>query len=277
MSRSITASAPVNRWTLERFGLTPSKLRHRVLGAGGPKVLCISIPKAGTHLLERALCLHPALYRKLVPTVSEANLHRWGGLDGLLARLRQGQIVVSHLRYRPEHLEVIERRGVRPIFLICDPHDIVVSQVHYVSRRSDHRSHRLFRSMVDDRERLRLAIVGDPSHDVASIGERLDRFAGWLPNSLVVRFEDLVGPDGGGDRARQLAALRDIDAHLGLNAGEDATAAVAGALFSRQSPTFRSGAIGGWRSSFDPDLEATFDAVVGDRLGVYGYDPANEV
>lgn len=275
MSRSILRSVPVSAWTLERFGLSPAKLRYRVRDPGAPKVLCVSIPKAGTHLLERALCLHPNLYRKLLPTISEENVGRWKGFPGLLAKVRPGQVVASHLRFRPEYPEIVARMGVRPIFLIRDPRDIVVSQVHYVSKRTDHRLHAIFAELPDMRERLRLAIAGDVDRDVVSIGHRLSYFAGWLDAALVVRFEDLVGPDGGGDRSRQRAAVRSIYGSMGMDLDETELGSLCDRLFSADSPTFRSGAIGGWRRFFDPELSALFDTTVGDRIRPYGYHLAD--
>jgi hypothetical protein len=271
MTRSILKSVPLSAWTFERFGLSPGKLRYRARDPGAPKILCVSIPKAGTHLLERAICLYPRLYRKMLPTVSEENVERWGGFPRLVTKVRPGQVVAAHLRFHAEYPDIIDRGGIRPIFLIRDPRDIVVSQVHYVSKRTDHRLHGLFEGLPDVKERLRLAIEGDPEHAVVSIADRLDYFAGWLDAALVVRFEDLVGPDGGGDRDRQDATLRSIYDYLGVDVDRQALARIGDRLFSADSPTFRSGAIGGWRRSFDAELEALFDRTVGDRIRRYGY------
>ena len=272
----LTDSVPLDRWTFERFGLTPSKLARRATDRSAPRVFCVSIPKAGTHLLERALCLHPRMYRKLVPTVSDENIAKLGGFEKLLRRIRPGEVVASHLRFESAYPDTLRRSGVAGVFLVRDPHDIVVSQVHYVSKRADHRLHDAFAEREDVREKLRLAITGDRDRGAPSIGERLDYFAGWLDaGCLVLRFEDLVGPGGGGDAKRQRASIASLLRHCGLGAqaGEtDATVeAIAKELFSSESPTFRKGSAGGWRSAFDPELEALFDEVVGDRAAPYGY------
>ena len=258
-------------WTLERFGFSPGKLKYRMGDADAPRVFCVSIPKAGTHLLERALCLHPTLYRKLIPTVSEENIGRWKGFDGLLARVRPGQVMASHLRFRPEYPAMLEARQVRAIFLIRDPHDIVISEVHYVLKRSDHRAHNLYTGLPDMKARLRIAISGDVAHRLPSIGERLDFFAGWLATCLVVRFEDLVGPSGGGDSAAQAAAINSIYGHLGMKVDPATRSAICDQLHSKDSPTFRQGSVSGWKGVFDGELEALFDEVVGDRSLPYGY------
>lgn len=57
-------------WDFERFGLTPSKLLARVNNSNSPKIFITSIPKCGTHLLERAVCLLPRYFRKSLPTIN---------------------------------------------------------------------------------------------------------------------------------------------------------------------------------------------------------------
>jgi hypothetical protein len=263
---------PRDAWTLERFGLTPSKLWRRVADRDAPRVLCVSIPKAGTHLLERALCLHPRLYRKLLPTLTNASLTRRGGLDGLLATVRPGQVIASHLRFDGAFPGVADRRHVPVVFLMRDPRDLVISQANYVARRSDHRFNALFAQRSGPRERLELAIAGDPAHGLRSVAQRMEVYAGWLgSNAHVVRFEDLVGASGGGDADRQTDAVRAIYRHIGMPVDDDFVAKICARLFSSESPTFRRGSIGQWRELFDDELEGLFERTAGDVMRLYGY------
>src|ERR1041385_604268 len=214
---SVGGSVARGTWALQRFGLSPGKLPARVLNRSQPKVLCVSIPKSGTHLIERALCLHPRLYRRILPTVKSANLHRWGDLDHLLAPLRPGQIVMAHLPYEPDHPKTTAARGTSVIFVIRDPRDVVVSEAHYLAANRSHRLHELFRGQATLKDMVLLNVRGNEEHGVFSIGEKLDRYRGWLDSgALVVRFEDLIGEAGGGGDAAQLAPLRAIFEHSGL-------------------------------------------------------------
>jgi len=260
------------RWTLERFGLSPGKLPRRAGGGASPRVFCVSIPKSGTHLLERALCLHPALYRKLVPTVSGENLERLGGLEHLVGRIRPGQVVVSHLRHDDEAERTLALAGVRGLFMVRNPRDILVSQIHYATSRADHRTHDLFASLPDERARLRAAIVGDPDRGLPSIAQRLRYFRGWLSSGfLVVRFEELVGVAGGGEAVPQRDLLQRIFRYVGVDASDPVVEHVARRLFSADSPTFRSGQVGSSREYFDAELEALLRSTVGDGAAPYGY------
>jgi len=271
--RDLRRTVARRAWDLERFGFSPSTIGRRISNGSTPAVFAVSIPKAGTHLLERALCLHPRLYRRLMPTVHDGNVSRWHGLGPILARLRPGQVVVSHLGYRAAYPGLLAANAVPAVFVTRHPRDVIPSLVSYVRDRSDHHLHAAFASQPDDRARTRLAIEGDPGLGVPSIGQRFRAFEGWLdaPGCLAVRYEDLIGPRGGGDAGRQVAALRGIFEHIGLPLAPPATHAVAEGLFSSRSPTFRRGTIGDASARFDDDLEQRFEQAIGDQLGRYGY------
>jgi hypothetical protein len=260
-------------WNLQRFGLTPTKVLHRIIPGASPRVVCVSMPKAGTHLLERAVCLHPRLYRKLMPTVTPPKIALWGGLEGVLGALRPGQVVVAHLPSEFEaSAETLRRHGITSLFIIRDPRDMVLSETHFVMSRKDHPLHSTFAALPDDRARIRMAIEGPPVPRFPSIGRRLQTYAGWLEAAdAVVRFEELVGQAGGGTTEKQLDALLRVFTALGLDVGIGLLEQLAGRLFSSSSPTFRRGAIGHWRDVFDEELEDTFNRVVGSDLARYGY------
>lgn len=268
----ITDALARRRWTLERFGLTPQKFVARVRNRTEPRILCVSLPKAGTHLLERALCLHPRLYRRLVPTLSEGNINRRHGFDALLDSLRPGQVVLCHLAFTPEHRAWLTDRHIKCLFVIRDPRDIVVSQAYYIAGKRGHPLHKLFANVPDLKERLKIAIRGDPAHGLESVGQRLSQFAGWLDQSdLVIRFEDLVA-QGGRDNGVQRATLRAIYQAVGLSPQQEFFDDLARQLVSSVSPTFRTGKSGGWKAHFDPELEDLIRTVAGEKLARYGYE-----
>jgi hypothetical protein len=259
------------RWQLQRFGLTPPKLVARACNRAEPRVLCLTLPKAGTHLLERVLCLHPRLYRKLVPTITERTVRRQGGLPRLLARLRPGQVILAHLPHNQQRARVVARSGVRVILLIRDPRDVVVSAAYYLSSRRDHPLHERFASVGDMASRIRLAITGTPP--VGSIADTVASMERWIAEGYpVVRFEDLVGPAGGGTEQRQMGALAAVADALGLPMDARWVDAVRRRAFSQASTTFRRGAIGEWRRHFDGETAALFKEVAGEALVRLGYE-----
>jgi len=260
-------------WTLERFGLTPRKLIARATNRREPAILCVSLPKAGTHLLERALCLHPRLYRPVLPTLHDQNIGRWGGLAGVLEHLRAGQILVSHLHFRPEYPLLLQGAGVRCVFLVRDPRDILVSQAFYIAGSRRHYLHDLFAALPDTDARIRIGITGDDAGRLRSLRERLSAFSGWIGASdMVVRYESLIGGPAEQDVVRQREALRALYGAVGIVADDTLLDDVRTRLFSRASPTFRTGATGQWTQHFPPDLLALLHGEAASEFERYGYD-----
>lgn len=255
-------------WDATRFGITPSGVAARVRRADGPSLISISLPKAGTHLVERALCLHPKVYRRFVPTLYPYNLAEWGGLDELLSSQRSHELIVGHLPFDAGHAELIDLNGTKAFFVIRDPRDILVSNVFYISGYRAHNWHDVVTAEPDVKARLRLLIEGrTEAPRIPGIGEYLDSYAGWLgTNAAVIRYEDLVG-----ERADRLGALARIYAHAGLALGEDDLGERADRLISSASPTFRRGATGQGREHFDTELERLFEEAAGPHLERYGY------
>lgn len=260
-------------WDAKRFGLSPDKWVNRFSNGDAPRVLCVTIPKAGTHLLERALCLHPVLYRKALPTVNGKNIGQWGDLSALLGRLSSGQIIMSHLHFTNERLKSIRDHDVKTIFLIRDPRDIVVSESYYVLRKTDHPNHAIYAQQDTFSDCISLSIRGHEDPRVLSIGEILRLFEGWLYSDvLVVRFEDLIGPQGNGRRDKQHQVLRSIFEYLGFTVDSGTVKTLALKTFSNKSPTFNNGKGGRWRKYFTPEITEQFKETVGDALVRYGYE-----
>lgn len=259
-------------WDAQRFGLTPGKLLERFGSADLPRVVCISLPKAGTHLLERAVCRVPGISRKVLPTVHDSNIQRWGGLESVLSGLRGGQVVVAHLSFSEERLDTIQAHQARGFFVIRDPRDIVVSQATYIISKKDHPQHAVFAAEPDHVARVLRAIRGNPATGLDSMGVRLRRYAGWLESELLtVRFEDLIGERGRGDAASQARLISAIAAQLGVEASRAQISELQRGLFSSASPTFSRGQAGGWREVFDERLIAAFNEEAGAELARYGY------
>jgi sulfotransferase 6B1 len=260
------------RWTAQRFGFSPGKLLARVTNRDEPRIVCLTVPKSGTHLLERVLCLHPRLYRARVPTLTEVNVATDGGLRARVGALKPGQILIAHLPHRRYWERALVDGGVRMLFLMRDPRDVAVSEAAYVAARADHRHHDLFAGVTDPHERIRIAIEGVPDR-LRPLRERLAPYAEWLsvPGVLGVRFEDLVGARGGGDDATQAAVVRAIFHHLGVAIDDDRVARLRAGAVSDSSPTFRRGQIGGWREAFDGDTAAVFNGAAGDLTDLFGY------
>jgi len=260
--------------------LTPRRIRARF---DGPVVFANSVPKSGTNLLTHCLSQFPML-RPSFEHVS-MNANRRPGIDEFERKIGAtgpGQYTSGHSFYSDERASILEAADVRSVLIVRDPRDVVTSHFHYVTEKNT--THRLtdhYQSLDDDHERLMASIRGvdgaytrdgDP---LESIGEWMDRFLGWHDTAYtqVVRFEDLIGPKGGGDRERQRETVRMIADHLGVDLTPDTVDEVARNTFSADSKTFRKGLIGDWQNHFTDEHVAAFKEETGDWLVELGYEP----
>ena len=265
----------------------------------GPRMLLVGPAKSGTHLLSDCVSLMPrtaysgrhlAMHDFLAdgeppwraafsfadppPRIDRPRLTRF------LSRCAPGMFVTAHARWSPVLREILDGLEFRTVVLLRDPRDVVVSLTKYVQREPHHFHHRWYTEVLQTPdERLMASIRGftpdDPSvWPLPSVGENLAGYLAWQqsPNTIVVRFEDLIGARGGGDDERRLTSIEQIGAHLGRPLDRSTAAGVAERMYSRSSSTFRKGEIGDWRNHFTDVHRAAFKEVAGDLLVQMGYE-----
>jgi sulfotransferase 6B1 len=263
--------------------------RARV-GGRPPRVFLVSYPKAGTHLVRGLLDALPSMRYSGVHLQAE-RLGAAPGRSGLpsdpasrdrierrLRGVRNGQYVSAHLGYAPFLGEALAELGYVTIFVVRDPRDVVVSYARWAaSVPAHHMKAHLTREGADASQNLMDVITGVPDRagvpGLESIGERLTAYLPWLDHAdHVSRFEQLIGPNGGGTAQAQLDEVRRIQHAVDRDVpGEDASAAIAARVWSPASATFRRGFAGGWREQFTPELEAAFERAAGDAARRLGY------
>lgn len=253
-------------------GLSISAIKGRWKG---PKVLVNSVPKAGTHLVERALEKFP-----LLRNAGKKTLSCWDSIDDKtllkVKRMSNGQFMNAHLTAHEKIFRVIEENNILVLFVVRDPRDVVVSRFKYVSEIDKmHRAHKAFSILNDDNERLMASIEGIQGI-VPSIGEMLKRFRPWIEMErvLICRFEDLIGPKGGGEKEKQLKMLSRISRHINIKIDKKELEKISVRTFSSKSSTYRKGMAGGWQKYFNEKHISTFKRVANKELIAYGYEEA---
>ncbi len=276
---SSLASRAAERLRAYGRGVTPRRLRARL---DGPRVLANSVPKSGTNLLLECLSLFPNLRPSFAHV--EMNANRRPGTAELERGVRKtgrGQYTSAHVFHDEANARIVREADLRMVLIVRDPRDVVTSHFHYVTEKNT--THRLtdhYQALPDDNARLMASIRGvdgentRDSDPLESIGEWMDAFLGWgeTPYTTVVRFEDLIGPRGGGDRDVQRETVRTIADHLDTDLREERVEYVAQNTFSTGSSTFRKGLIGDWRNHFEPEHVAAFKEEAGDWLVDLGYE-----
>jgi hypothetical protein len=248
-----------------------------------PPVFANSMPKAGTHLQERMFDLlgyRLSSILELGPSSGQATLsdNQIALVSRRLRRLRAGCSIRAHAFHFPELERHIIGNEVKTITIVRDPRDVCVSDAFYVAGTPGHRLHAHYRGL-DESGRIMASIIGvksgalDGAAASLSIAEHYRRFLPWLERGpgIVVRFEDLVGPRGGGSDAAQVKAADDIVEYLGLDMETAEIERVRGDIFWEGSSTFRKGQIGSWTDHFTPDHTSAFEDSFGDLLQSFGY------
>ena len=259
-----------------------------------PRVILLSPPKTGTHLLSDCLALMPRMMfsgrRLALPefyagsaqpdpskaprTLDESRLRRF------LRGCPQGMFVTAHARFHPTLRDLLGELRFKQILLLRDPRDVVVSNMFFTKREPGVRHHEFYaEALRSDEERITATIRGfgqDALTDRprASISEMFEGYTPWLDNSstLVVRFEDLVGPRGGGIGERQLDEIRRIGDFVGRPLSGEQAQQIARKMYSKASLTYRKGIVGDWRNHFTEDHRRIFKQVAGDTLIRLGYE-----
>ena len=255
-------------------------------------MLSNSVPKAGTHLLTQLLGEVPRLHfsgvhvtrKNFLPEASAPGVEPDDVLDEFraafahsMSRIRNGQFLTAHLGHTPGLTEILQQQGFVHLLMIRDPRDIVVSRAFYRSREEKLNAHEDFAAMSDD-DRLMAAITGLPATDARAellpVGARFERHRAWLadPSVEIIRFEDLVGPEGGGSAERQHDAVRRVLTACRRDASDAAIALLSQKVFARHSATFRSGRIGGWREHLTSEHLAEFERLAPGALADLGYE-----
>jgi hypothetical protein len=258
----------------------PGAFFRNALGsdAAPPRLMLLTFHKSGSHLITNVL-------EQMGISI------RWASYDYSLAdffALPDRACLTTHFSPRgqsAQHIyELIQEGRILVVLSFRDPRDICVSR-SYWAMLSDSVAYtprlqfeRTVNSRFSSHEDLLTSIIrgdrlsADPSSLLAwSVGDMFRESRALLFHPFVhkVRFEDLVGPSGGGTIEAQRTAVAGLASFLGVNAETDAIARTA---FSQDVKTFRRGQIGGYRDAFTAQQSRLFNALHSDILTDYGYD-----
>jgi hypothetical protein len=196
-------------------------------------------------------------------------------LERRLSRVADGQFVTAHCVYSPELASVFAGGRMPVVCILRDPRDVAVSQMHYIKQKKRHPIHHAFMALPSDNERLLVTIRGGllGMRELLSLDERYRQFLGWqdAENAMMVKFEDLVGPRGGGSAEAQRLAVAGVARHLGVELDEATMEVVEEDLFGL-GRTFRKGQIGGWREEFSGEHTRSAREIAGPLLVELGYE-----
>lgn len=258
------------------------------------KILCITIPKCGTNLLKKCLALidpeRKAHYsgkfdiQKLIQQRMKSNKnpqppHHFKGkyyipvvgeLPHWLVNFvnkNHEDISHEHWPYTKKSADFLYQNTKANFFLIRDPRDHIVSMAYFLQNGLDGQSasiNDLIFDFIDGRQKHYISwgvFINDAYPLIWELGVA-DFYKMYLPwmqarGFCTIKFENLVGPHGGGTKEAQLLEIAKIASHIKKQITIEKIESVAHALFG-QSITFREGKIGSWKSHFTPEMKQAF-------------------
>lgn len=264
------------KYAYKGAGLAPSQIAGRT---HGPVIVLNSLPKAGTHLIRRMVEAVPYM-RPSYPTIFSGRSEQIPSAVRRIRALSRGQYVSAHMPYDLAIQAALSQRQARHVLLIRDPRDVVISFMKYATGMDrTHWLHTYLQGLSDDESRLAACIRGvypdEPVHplhqpDVATDFKRYARWSGE-EGVLTLRFEDLIGERGGGDRQRQIEGVGRLMDFIGYPLEPHRLEGIADNSFGKGS-TFNRGKTGSWKSVFTEPNKELFKSVANDCLVRWGYE-----
>ena len=239
--------------------------------AQAKNVVQISIPKCGTHLLKK--CIWSLTGTK---SVAEDQINPYiASPEKFKHKSKNKTHWRNHLFYNESFEPFLNNSQNAFFFIYRDPRDQIVSFAYYM---------KLYNHSVKANEitfdQLLMELITSESGEIynnqppcKNINEIYKKYIPWLSATHVcsIRFEDLVGPKGGGNLEAQLNSIKKIIEHLGIFLTEDQIHQKAESLFGG-TWTFRKGQIGSWKKHFNEDHKKVFKEVAGQLLIDFGYE-----
>jgi len=230
---------------------------------GLPPTLVISIPKCGTHLID-----------KTVSQITGKKVVRLPMLVGYHTNLTDGMMrnkhpMQGHIHCNKENVKKVGNYKAQVVFIYRDPRDQVVSYSYWRARRGPTPFNFSIPNGLERKQARRQLLT----FLIEKISASYKLFMPWAihPQVLPIKFEDLVGARGGGSDEKQLQTIMKIAAHIGTPISEAGAKKIATQLFGG-TWTFRKGQIGSWKKEFSLDQKALFKKHNSDLLIALGYE-----
>ena len=228
-------------------------------------VLIISIPKAGTHLVDKAVKDITLKINNTWPSGFGAYLY-YIPLEKLdfYTNFPDNTYLFSHLRFSSDYFPIFLKKKIVVLLNLRDPRDQSISLANWIKKNPGN----MYPSFIHVTYNEVLV------HVIEKTNTDYEYYLPWMnyPYALTVRFEDLVGSKGGGDDAKQLATVKAIAKHVSVELTEERAQEIATDLFGITKNTFRKGQIGAWKHEFTAEHKELFKQYGGELLIKLGYE-----
>lgn len=255
-SKNLNNLKKFNRWSFNKLDI---------------KVLNLSLPKSGTNMIEQILSAIPGLRMQFGKSLTYKGDKYINSYISRLKSLKNGTYLSAHLPFKTEIYDVINHHGIKCIVTIRDPRAVFCSLYNYLdSMDHTHPASKYMRTLNSKNEKINFLVNG--YQGIAQPFDKiLEEYMGWLNQASVkvIRFEDIVGPIGGGSLLERSKQLEDLFCFLDIN---NLNSKNFNALIDpTKSSTFRAPSIDSWKSFFSDEQMLFFNKRMKGLINEFGY------
>ena len=239
----------------------------------GPKVVLNSLPKSGTHLLESLFLNLPLMRHSGKKTLKIEIQNPIEHKLNLISSLKKGQFLLSHMQFHSSIADTAKGNDVKIIHLIRDPRDVLLSHLNYIERMDITQKSHDFISQYNNRQDKLKAMIDGKKDVLEPFSLVLNKFSPWInePEVLCIKFEDLIGVNGGGNNENQLEAVKAICDFISIKLDEGELLDVSNKIYSPKSSTFNKGKIGNWKQVLTEEETQWLNNLLDKEIKEYGY------
>jgi len=177
----------------------------------------------------------------------------------------------GHSPYSDALYKILVKNNYKIIHIIRDPRDVLLSWAHYVPTIKYHYGYHGLKDLpLEDRIQLILHGYESNNFSLESFPNILQRSLEWINKEdiLIVKFEELVGPKGGGSEEHQISKIKEIAGFVDSknNNFEDISTSLFGG-----TKVFRKGKIGSWKDELSVELIDEINSTIKPFIEQFGY------
>lgn len=262
---------------------------------GKDKIVCITIPKSGTHLLLKCLTLFkiPEVYHVELDQPPPAMVKRARELNqnpppnhykgqfhiptvgplpiDLIQKFHSNnpkRLYSRHWPYTKPCEAFFNKHTCANFLMIRDPRDQLISMAYMVYQSPDKKREisleKVIFDLIDGRQKSYIPWAVEIQEAYPLMWELgvvgfYNLYLPWMNarNFYTVKFENLIGCHGGGSKETQEREIKNIANHIGLKLSHKKAKKIITKIFGG-TRTFRAGQISSWKKHFTPEIKKTF-------------------
>jgi len=222
-----------------------------------------SIPKCGTFLLAKCITLLTSKQSVKFFTESATD-----GLD--IPKITNKKFLLGHSPYSKNLETKLAKENYKVFLIYRDPRDQVISHAKWILENSEHYA------MCDHQKKCPLPL--DAIIDILiekDLKNRFNLYLEWFKSPIVcpIKFENLVGPQGGGNLSLQKNEIKKICNHIKIDCKKNIDSCIK-QLFGN-TLTFRGGQIGKWKKILTQQQKDNIKKYAGELIINLGYEKDN--